>query len=408
MRFAACLLALLTTSGAWAQGTYFVAVDGDDSRSAQQAQNAATPWRSINHAISNAPGGSTVILGDGTWFEDPRFNTSGTAENYTRLMAQNPLQARVVGSIAGYGVHHIVVEGLKVTNPDNRLGEAKGIAFYEGHHIVARGNEVYDCQGGGIAVDRSDFVLIEKNVTYRNGFTHPDQHSGVSVFQATAGPADPDDSPTIGIIIRNNVSWGNENRVPSAEFGRPTDGNGIIIDDSTNSYRGGPNYTKTTVVENNLCYDNGGGGVHCYKSENVIVRNNTTVGNATIVDPGGNISVVDSASVAVYNNIMSGDSTKPTALQLSSSGVVWNFNLLEGASAGVSNGPNTVYGDPRFLQGTYLLSGQSPAIDAGQTPNPPVFEEDIEGHTRVAGTAIDIGADEFRVIVRRNSDSTAE
>ncbi|NJK87032.1 MAG: DUF1565 domain-containing protein [Bacteroidales bacterium] len=94
--------------------------------------------------------------------------------------------------------------------------------------------------------------------------------------------------------------------------GIPTDGNGIILDDFHCSQSwdigqtGGVNYPHASLIENNLCYNNGGRGIHIFNSDNATIRNNTCYYNNYILDQYGHYSAdlqVEGAGCSLYNNI---------------------------------------------------------------------------------------------------------
>ena len=377
--------------------TYYIGPNGSDSRSSSQARNRSTPWRSIQRGLDTARGGDAVIVLNGNYNEDVRFRRSGSQGNVISLLAENPLGASITGSVASYGFHHLAIDGFRVTNPDGRSGSSKGMSFNDGHHITIRRNEVSRCYGGGISVDRSDFVLIEWNATWQNAFWDQSQHSGISIYQARTRTADSTDTSSFGIIIRNNTSFENENKVPNPSFGRATDGNGIIIDDGLNSQGGGgAPYSRGTLIENNLCYSNGGQGIHCYKSEDVVIKNNTCVNNLKSFDFGGEVSVVQSFDVSVFNNILSARGGRFVNLQYASSNVWWDYNILHnGTSRDVTNASHTIYANPQFASGSFKVTSNSPAVDSGILFPGGIFGLDVSGGQRVIGATIDIGADEF-------------
>jgi parallel beta-helix repeat protein len=256
---------------------------------------------------------------------------------------------------------------------------------------------VRDCRGGGISFDQSDHLLCEWNIVYRNAFWDRDQHSGISVYQPQR--RGPDDSSGYDIVIRNNTSFSNENKTDNVLFGRPTDGNGIVIDDSQNLTAptgDGQTYDGSMLVENNLCFNNGGQGVHCYQSENVTIRNNTLYRNMRSFDFGAEVSVVRGNNVLVYNNILCANNNKNAALKFEGGRVWFNFNLIHnGPALGMRNGPDTIYQSPRFdSEGFFTLGSNSPAIDAGLT-HPNGFGLDVDGKPRIVGPRVDIGAKEF-------------
>ena len=79
-------------------------------------------------------------------------------------------------------------------------------------------------------------------------------------------------------FITRNICYDNENFIPFDASGKITDGNGIIVDGNKNSQHPGvASYRGRTLVGNNLCYNNGGTGMHSYSSANVDFINNTAL-----------------------------------------------------------------------------------------------------------------------------------
>ena len=284
--------------------TYYVSVDGSDDYDFEQAQDRATAWGTIQRAVEAAVAGDTIVVTDGTYTEQVFLNNSGEDGKDILIRAENQHGVRLLGFIHGRDVSHITVEGFDVTN---RSGGSitEGFVFYNSHHITIRNNIARGSYGGGIQFNQSDWLLIEGNITHGNAFFNRDRHSGISVYQAR--DLDSDDREW-GIIIRNNVSYGNKNLVGGSPGGGPTDGNGIVLDDFKNVQRGadGVAYGRRTLVENNLLYGNGGHGIHLHLALNVDIRNNTGVGNGTNLNYAtGDLSLSASDNIRAYNNVMS-------------------------------------------------------------------------------------------------------
>ena len=371
--------------------TYYVSPDGDNSRTNAQAQNRNTPFRSIQTALNRAATGSTVIVLDGTYWGHFNFVRSGVT-----LESDRREGAFIIGSIYGDDLNFLTVDGFELANRRPDAPRSKGIAFNRCHNVTVRDCRVHDCRGGGIAIDQSDQILVEWNVVYRNAFFNPDQHSGISIYQPQVRTTD---RPGYDIMVRNNTSFSNENKVDNALFGRPTDGNGIVIDDTQNLTAPTGNnqtYSGSILVENNLCFDNGGQGVHCYQSENLTIRNNTLFRNMRSFEFGGEVSVVRGDNVLVYNNILRANDNRNAAFKFEGGFVWFNFNLVyNGFTLGVNNGPNTIFAAPEFdPNGFFDLDVNSPAIDAGLTQQGR-FGLDVDGNFRMFGEAVDIGAKEF-------------
>jgi parallel beta-helix repeat protein len=87
-------------------------------------------------------------------------------------------------------------------------------------------------------------------------------------------------------VISFNVSHNNGlTQCGTASNPYDTDGNGIIIDTFKNE-TSKVIYPYQTLVAFNIAYNNGGGGVHIFRSSNITVANNTTFNNQ--IDPFNN------------------------------------------------------------------------------------------------------------------------
>ena len=371
--------------------TYYVSPHGDNARHRGLASNRSTPWRSIQTALNRAESGSTIIVLDGRYWEHVNF----VRDNVT-LEAERREGAYLIGSIQAHDLSGIRIDGFELSNRRTDAPRSKGIAFDRCHDITVRDCRVHDCRGGGINFDQSDQILCEWNIVYRNAFWDPNQHSGISVYQPQQRVAD---RPGYDIIVRNNTCFWNENKLDNALFGRPTDGNGIVVDDTQNLTAptgNGHTYPGSILVENNLCYRNGGSGVHCYQSDNVTIRNNTLFQNTQNVEFGGEVTVGRGNNVLVFNNILFAREHGNAAFEYGDGFVWFDFNLVHnGPTVGVHNGANTVYSAPFFNpHGFFDLRADSPAVDAGLTQFGR-YGLDVDANIRISGDAVDIGAKEF-------------
>ena len=272
----------------------------------------------------------------------------------------------------------------------NSSGQTKGIDFVRCHHATVQNCRVRDCFGGGIGFDQSDWILCEWNVVHGNAFFNPGQHSGISVYQPQYRG---DDSRQFGIIIRNNTSFDNQNLVSNIEIGRPTDGNGIVVDDFFNEQQptgNGVRYDRETTIENNLCFDNGGQGIHCFMSQNVRIRNNTCMNNLGSFDFGGEVSVSESERVYVYNNVLISAPDRFAAFQFDSTEAIFFFNLFDGPTREIEFNGSNISADAQLIPGTFELSNSSPARNQGFNTGDHFFL-DVTGQNRFEG-ALDMGA----------------
>lgn len=255
---------------------------------------------SIQSQINAAAAGATVTIAPGTYTENVTIPS-----NKAGLKLIGGPGVLIRPPAAGFwGIqvlaHNVLVKGFEIAN-------ARGMGVWgDGvHHIAIVDCEVYGCGESGLAFTYCDWVTVEGCETWecaKNGW-----FSGISLYQnrdLVAG------TPVGGFrnVIRNNVCHDNVTK-----GGAHTDGNGIIIDDFHNGQNGSTagNYPHATLVENNLCYGNGGKGVQVTWSDKVTLKKNTAYGNnIDAANPGtwrGELSVSDSllaemiANVAVAN-----------------------------------------------------------------------------------------------------------
>src|SRR5665647_2294490 len=62
--------------------TYYVATTGNNNYTAAQAQNVATPWKTIQKAANTLVAGDTVYIRVGTYKEQITPKNSGNASKY--------------------------------------------------------------------------------------------------------------------------------------------------------------------------------------------------------------------------------------------------------------------------------------------------------------------------------------
>jgi len=67
--------------------TYYCATDGLDSRTTAQAQNIATPWRTIDSSESKMNDGDTLIVRGGNYYESISTTDSGSSGSHITIQA---------------------------------------------------------------------------------------------------------------------------------------------------------------------------------------------------------------------------------------------------------------------------------------------------------------------------------
>ena len=275
------------------------------------------PFATINGVfsrISDLGAGDQIIVMPGTYKEAVNVTRGGDASANLMLVSQVPYGAKIRSPASSYSAiniqkSYVTVDGFDVQG--GCTGHGIEATFVDGntanngpHHVTVINNVCHDNAGGGIELAYGDYYLIDNNVCYGNCATNSYQGSGISVYEprAVAGTDD------LRIVITRNTSYSNcaLNLTNGADH---SDSNGIIIDDFRNTQMPNPAgaYNYKTLVENNVCYFNGGKGIHVYYSDNVLVRNNTCYfNNRDLKNPGtwrGELSNVQGSNNVWVNNI---------------------------------------------------------------------------------------------------------
>jgi parallel beta-helix repeat protein len=413
--------------------TYYVATHGDDNRTAQQAQKELTPWRTLQKAVDAVVAGDSVLVSPGTYTEKVTFSKKhGSPGKWISVKGQGTPEPKVVGvaNADGYGgsfdivdSSYIEINGFEATAPGTNT---VGIGALRSHHVRVQNCIAHGNGQSGIGTMHCDYVFVENNLAYNNCFTGIWHGSGISLYQNQQS----DNAPGFHSVVRGNISHSNSET--DAITTDHTDGNGIIIDDFQNTQASGNkvNYTHATLVENNLCYNNGAKGIQVYLSDQVTIRNNTCYYNNR--DSGeysggtwrGELNHSMSSNNTWENNIAIANpmyNRENTAILVGalkgyqSTGNVFRHNLTfngvpgeasirinlsEGAAPfNISAKDGNLLGiDPQFINPgmhDFRLRSSSPARDAGITGiNHGAV--DLAGKPRIVNGKIDIGAYEHQ------------
>lgn len=195
MRKTGFILLILTVMSVHA-ATYYVATDGDDSRTATQAQTVSTPWRTITYAASQVAPGDTVLVRGGTYYEEVVMQCDGVI--WQAYPDETPI---VDGSVALGTVQPlssatdfvdpagVSIDGrfngnanwasiYKITYPDTDTAMASIQMFTEAGQILAnasfpeQSNDIFDDQSTYIPVDASCYGQTAVVIT--SGRSEPD------------------------------------------------------------------------------------------------------------------------------------------------------------------------------------------------------------------------------------------
>jgi serralysin len=419
---------------------YYVRKTGSDSNNG----SLKTPWLTISHAVAvlNSQGGThggvCVNVGDGIYNESVNAGSlsgsSDTRTGYFVLRSSSPHDAiiQIPQGLPDYSdgirflnAKYIVIDGFTIighiSTSDNRNGAGintfgDSASACRSHHIKILNNIVHDFGGSGIASQHADYLNIEGNVVYNTCNTSVWGVSAINDYHALAY----DNRNGFHIIVKDNISYNNAEVDINATH---WDGNGITFDDfncSPNSDPGYQPYVQKSLVDNNLCFGNGGAGFMTGGggSSYVTVRNNTFFDNyldkqntATL---RGEITVFKSHDMVVVNNICAANPTANSNnrafvdASTGAAGNVWRCNLsfsgnpgdastslYESQSAITAANGNILGADPLFVnmkEGNLRLQSGSPAINAGTNAfGVPV--RDLAG--RVRSGKVDMGVYAF-------------
>jgi parallel beta-helix repeat protein len=423
---------LLLTHPAFSAEYFVSPTSGDDANSGTSEASALKTW---NAGDKKLVPGDTLSLLDGV-YPAGAITRSGTPDAWITVRAKHPRQA-IVSLAAGWhntsskcvdisGVSYVKVIGLTVVGcavSDHSIVDAQdGININGSHHILIQNCRVKDCSGGGIGgYDKYwtkdgvqngllDFITVEGNEISGSAFWCKYLGNGISICNAKDAGLGKDPSG-YNIIVRNNICYGNENKIGEFtkninDVGTATDGNGIIIDYLT------PNnhYPYNVLVEGNLCYDNGGRGIHVFKSANTTVRYNTCWHNNrnkldySSAHNEGDLSCVFADNVNLYDNIVvSNTGTCAASIGLiAATHIKLSNNLIQGprftsADSSIVSESGTMIADPKLvnpsadpLAANFRLQPGSPAIDAADgAPAPPT---DLDGVAHPGSHANALGA----------------
>jgi uncharacterized protein (TIGR03437 family) len=415
MRF--LVLASLAVSAYGA--TYYVSGAGSDLNTGLSESSA---FRNLQTAENLTAPGDTVYVMNGTYttcdgcdiLDITRSGTANAWITYVAYPGHQPLLSLGTGwnaiNVHG-GAAYIEISGLHVEgdlqNPNQNetvctadslepnpgpACNGNGITIdgrndgaNKPHHILIDHNEVFNMPGGGIGTAEADYVTVEDNYVHETSWYSRYGNSGISLYESW----NYDSGPIPHTIIRRNRMFDNRSLIPYQNTGKPTDGEGIIIDTSRNNQSGSDPigaYTGGFLVENNLSVNNGGAGIECYQSDNITFLNNTMYGNGLVV-MYPDILINQSRTVNVWNNVVYSAATGTAVNVFSTPNLQFDYNIYWNGPVEATEGPHDLVVDPQFnVLGTdpstsdfHVLQG-SPAEATGNLAVAP--PDDLEGLAR--------------------------
>ncbi len=256
------------------------------------------------------------------------------------------------------------------------------------HHVTLSNNKIHDCCAVGIGVGYSDYITLEGNTVYNNSWYTPYGTSGISFGNS----ANYDNNTTsYRNIVRNNVCYGNRLYVLWRGSCTISDGNGIILDIPR------PDYNGKTLVANNLCYNNGGSGIHTLEMDHVDFLNNTVYLNAASpTNNGSELYAYNADDVKFYNNIIYARPGKTVNRSPNATNIIYDYNVYYGGGSLDFVGANSLIQDPKFVNAAtnpavadFHLQQNSFAVNNGSNSNTILLDKD--GVTRPVAGRVDMG-----------------
>ena len=311
------------------------------------------------------------------------------------------------------------------TSYNHTYFSGKGIWGYGPHNnIIIRNNLVYNTPGSGIRFNDSDYITIENNTVYNTTWWTSSASSAIVYAESIS--AEGDNGSEVKMIMRGNIVYNNWNRIPFYVTQLP-DNNGNVggnygtasqnyILDGQGLYvtRSDPGYAGIFLFENNICVNNGKNGINFDHSDSAsaIYRNNTLYFNGVhniiqmqehgeLLHIGNNkvagIKANGVSDVTIVNNIIVTRDNEYSALALNDitgSRVAVNNIFQNGTYAWPAtqennlidvdplfvSAPTTVNGPIDISTTNFLLTSDSPAINAGNPNHTPLT--DIIGNLR--------------------------
>lgn len=413
--------------------SYVDAAKGRDSNDGQSPQSA---FQTLQRAARELKPGWTIKVMNGTYTTDGTteplvINVSGTPAAWITIMAetgQHPVIQIPRGPSGWSGIHvvgasYVTIDGFEIVGQAGSITAAEAARndgsqalynhnciFVDGvgsgnvhppvpHDVAIRNSILRGCTAAGIEVNAGDGITIEHNHVYGTSWWTVFGTSGVGLYHLTDASGTGSKDGYRNFIVGNEI-WGNRNNLPFAAGHPPAiyDGNGIIVDDSRhtqkalgqNDVQGFP-YTGRTYIANNIVHDNGGRGIHLYRSQHVDVVNNTTWNNLLSTSDyltWGEVDGFDSSDVQFLNNVSVNLVGKDVTFN---EGNRYDYNLWDGARAPYQ-GPHDLLAPAQLADpahGNFAPLPGSPALRSGTASLAPA--NDFFGTPRPAG-AIDRGA----------------
>lgn len=308
-------------------------------------RNVPSQYATIQSAINASVNGDTVLVDQGTYYENINFYGKKIVVTSKFYITNN----------LSY-IQNTVINGSTPSNPDS----ASCVRFHSG--------------------EDSTTVLQGFTITGGTGTKWLDEH-GAGVYREGGGILIAFCAPVIqNNIIRNNEALNFLNANGAGGGGlRIGDGNPKILNNIITSnkalYGAGIvlNYTGVLLKNNLICFNSqsstysAGAGIwanNVLAGKPRLIENNTIIHNSSTIGTAGVLSIY-SSNLILRNNIVWGNTSPGGSQILASNGgvVTVSYCCVQGGYTGTGN--ISLY--PLFADTNFILADSSPCIDAGDT-----------------------------------------
>jgi hypothetical protein len=411
----ALLLSALGAGSAAAATTHFASPGGTTTPSA--CTDVASPC-SLPIAIAGAQAGDTVSLAPGTYDVQAlalpqvplRWVATDTATRpvLTSAGATTLFLTRSGSSFEGLELDNTSATGV-VLGMNDGVDATVRSSVLKGPHCVAQpdGDQV----PGELTIEDSMLSSPVGRTCATLGVSSILRRSSVSLTAGIATETPPAAVVTEGLVEDTQISGGLQlvgtgavARRVSASGWTGIFGQGLVVDSLARAFGS---------LGAAVAADAPRGGVLRVINVTAVAPAAPALEARSVFAPGG--TSVTFNSLVASNTVARG---APTDLRATTSplacalGMVCEFGLIRidhsnfatrqpaagGPGDSIEVGPGNQSGDPLFTDlaaGDFRLRAGSPAIDAGDDPQGRALPTDADGHPRVQGAAIDIGAYEF-------------
>jgi len=319
-----------------------------------QTRHVPSEYVTIQAAIDDCVYYDTVIVAEGTYFENIQFG----GRNIT-LKSTNPEDPRIVAST--------IINGNSLGSTITFSGTETTSCIMSGFTITGGYNM---STGGGIDGSGSRANIALCNITGNHGANG----GGIRYSRGLIS----------NCVITNNTASVSGGALSLCHNGTVADC--IISNNRSSQYAGGIGYSSQIIIYNSLIMNNTapkGGGIG--SPHGGIIANCTIVGNSSTSSGAGGVYYGENATM--YNSIV-WDNT-PNQIDSFIRGRSSYCCIQFGTSEIANFSSNPKFVDPNNRD--YHLLSNSPCIEHGHPTYPPRSNTDFDGNPRILGRVPDVG-----------------